>query len=113
MSLDANLAEKIWIFLSDIYFLGKFPLDEYLYAPINGIYTINPVVFDEIESKAKSYFYKSTTTHIFENLIHWIECDFAKNWINFSYELIEKVLFLSPSFYLWKNTKGFKEIKLA
>ena len=116
LSMDSFLTEKALVFLSDVYFSGEFPLDDYLYPTVQGIYAADPFysdMFRQIEFRALSYFYKPSTTYSLDNLTNWLEREFAKEWTGFPCGMVEKVLSLSPLFYLWRNLSGFVEIRLG
>ncbi len=116
LSLDPSISERVLIFLSEVYFSGSFPLDICLPQPVKGVYAKDNYSsdnFHQIHAKALSYFYSPSSKYSLEELRQWMQREFAKQWQGFPEGTVEKVLTLSPAFYVWKNPHGQIEIKLS
>ena len=116
ISIDPSLTEKSFIFLSQLYFTGHFPVEPFLKKTSEGIFAVDLHfynLFYLIQTQALSYFYKNSTSYLLDDLIHWLNREFAKQWKSIGENMIIKVLLLSPEFYIWKNSAGMNEIRLA
>ena len=103
-------------FLSSVFFNGAFPLKKILYMPEDNIYCADLAAYESFRAvieKGLSYFYKPDAMYPLEQLIRFLERDFAMNWQGFPQGFIERTLRLSSKFSVRKGTRGFLEVRLA
>ena len=116
--LGLNSAEVVsaMVFFSDLFFDGAFVFDAYLYPLEKGIFCADPWTrenYIQIIQRACSYFYRAQTVYPLDQLVGYLEKEFARLWQGFPDGFILKILRLSPCFRVRKGNAGVLEIRLA
>jgi hypothetical protein len=116
VSYSPSTADKVFKWLSTLYFEGGFPMTSYLYPLEEGLFAINAHAADAYRSImdiALSYFYNLKVHYPLSSLVMWIGRECARKWHNFSLLHIEKVLRISPQLRVRKATNGELMVKLS
>jgi hypothetical protein len=102
-------------FLKIHYFRG-FPLASIIPGLGNGLFAADiwtATSYQQIITKAKSYFYSAELQYPFDYFISLLEREFCKTWESFPVGMIEKSLRSSPLFRVRKDFTGTLRIRLA
>lgn len=113
MSDNPLISSNVLNLFQDIFFDKKDFLQHFIHEIDEEIFCYDDnqaLIYDKIVDKALSYFYKPNVHYSLSELIQFLERDFARNWVGFDEGMIEKVLRLSPHFYLIKEPKGFLSV---
>jgi hypothetical protein len=114
--IDAIRMDYSLLFISDTFYSAKFPFSEDLVEVSSGIFSVDfwhDQIFKKVVIKAKTYFYKPSINYLLNELVLWLEREFAKSWVGFAEGMIEKILRLSHDFHLWKDDFNRIQIQLS
>lgn len=115
ISDNPEIASNMLHFLQDIYFDKKDFLKQFIQETDAEIFcydSIHAHFYETIVDRALSYFYKANIHYSLQELIQFLEREFAKDWMGFADGVIEKIIRLSPSFYLVKEPSGLSVYRI-
>lgn len=116
ISENPTITTSVLHFFSDVYFDQMFPLSGYLDQVDEGLYCVDESIatlYRTIVKKARSYFYKSQVSYPLQQLIRFLEGEFAQCWQGFPDGFTKKVLMQSPHFRVRKSASGELVVRLA
>ena len=98
--------KMVFAFFRSFYFRGDSPFESCLIRLDEGLYCIDRYhqgQYEQIVSKTGSYFCSPSASYRLDQLVHFVEREFAKDWVSFPDGMVEKVLKLSPRFRVRKT----------
>jgi hypothetical protein len=116
ISDQPNILINVLQLFQDLYFEGVFPFEHYLKVIEDGLYAADTYPqqdYAKIVNKAQTYFYNPRVQYKMQELLSLLMRDFAKSWDGFSEAFIEKVMRISPEFYVRKGPSGQLIVRLS
>lgn len=116
LSTNSAEASNAISFLSDLYFGKEFLFQEFLIPLEDEIFCLDEFAkerYIQVVQRACSYFYNPRTVYPLEQLIGFLEREFALAWEGFPEGCLHKILRLSPCFCTRKGNAGKLEIRIA
>ena len=113
---DSENLENIMQFFGDVYCDRAFPLDNFICRIDQNLYCSDPFIgdlFHQIIKKALTYFYNPTVHYSLSELSQYIAREYAKRWLGFPDEFIEKALRISSIFRVRKAKSGILTVLLS
>ncbi|OJU80413.1 MAG: hypothetical protein BGO10_05825 [Chlamydia sp. 32-24] len=114
-SCQTNHTRKFLFFFSELIYAQDFLFIDNLFKINETLYAESLTVKKEfllLERVALSYFYKANIEYGLSDLILMILKESAIHWVEFSKEFIEKALFLSNKFHIYRSSSDKLLIKL-
>lgn len=100
--------------LREIYFEGRFPLRKVLPEVDDGVFAADErtkELFTSVTRRAKGYFAGERTVFMLDNLVGYIEREYAQRWESLPEGFVAKVLRLSTAFRVRKAEDGLLYVR--
>lgn len=115
VSIHPQMTPSVLQFFSSVYFSGHFILSDFLHEVEMGVFCIDDQGakdFRNIVEKAMTYFYHDGVRYMLDEMMSYLEREFATTWQSFPDRFIERVLTTSSLFRTFKDAKGVLNIRL-
>ena len=109
VSEDSIMAEKVFKFFCEVYFEGNFCLRKMLSEVDEELFAADAKVRESylaVVSRAKSYFYDVKVSYSLDELVRYVEQEFAKRWEGVPDGFTAKALRLASTFRVRKGKSG-------
>jgi len=109
VSVLSQGAQSAFLFFTEVYFGGRFPLSDFLLQNDEDLFFADQAgldAFNDVVMKAKTYFYKSGLSYALVELVTLLAREFALSWQDFPEGFIEKCLRSCSYFSVRKGEKG-------
>ncbi len=106
---DRDESERVLALFSELLCNGAHPFFRLKESPFKSVYVANTESYrmvSRIQKVLKSYFYNPTVSYSLEELIAWVEREFACAWINLGSGVLKRVLQQSKEYEVFQSAKG-------